>query len=166
MKTNPLYSTVQNNESSPSEPHLKSPLIQEYGIDIQSKSDLKAVYGNDKPANGPKKRQSPIAWKPEEDEKLSKLVEIIGHKWIQLIKYFPDKTELQIKNRWYSNIRRNQRKMKNRNKEPKPIRSRKSRSLTSYEHVKPIDPDQFWERHLNREEFIKECMEVFYEISI
>ena len=54
----------------------------------------------------PHHHEKPSIWSPEEDKELNKLVQQYGHKWIQIAKYFPTRTEIQIKNRCYSNQRK------------------------------------------------------------
>ncbi|KAH0795859.1 Myb-like DNA-binding domain containing protein [Histomonas meleagridis] len=45
-------------------------------------------------------------WTLEEDELLMKLVREMGRKWVQIGKFFPHRSVNDIKNRWYSNLKK------------------------------------------------------------
>ena len=53
-----------------------------------------------------KKKKSIIVWDEEEDIKIFKLFKVHGSAWSLISKEFPGKDENQIKNRFYSTLRR------------------------------------------------------------
>ncbi|KAH0786444.1 Myb-like DNA-binding domain containing protein [Histomonas meleagridis] len=49
-------------------------------------------------------------WVQEEDELLMKRVGEMGKKWVQIGKFFPHRSANNIKNRWYSNLKKKNKK--------------------------------------------------------
>lgn len=47
-----------------------------------------------------------VQWTPDEDELVHELVRELGTKWSEIVKHLPGRTDNGIKNRFYSNIRR------------------------------------------------------------
>ena len=47
-----------------------------------------------------------VQWTPDEDELVKELVRELGTKWSEIVKHLPGRTDNGIKNRFYSNIRR------------------------------------------------------------
>ena len=159
---------LTNNIIHPSELSVNIPPLETFQIGIHevNKSDSTTRNQPQEQLQKPK-RQKAIVWKPEEDERLFKLVNMYGHKWIQFQKYFPGLTDLQIKNRWYSNIRRAQRRLLS-----TPSKKRKNLTPTQQQmenyflFIQNIDSDHFWDNHLNEECFLKECMDIYNDISV
>ena len=111
------------------------------------------------------KRSQMIQWKPEDDEKLLHLVELLGHKWIEIVKYFPGLTQLQIKNHWYSNIRKMKRKMVALSEKKEMLAIKQSQKKQKITIFKDSSNEAFWDEHLNEETFLKECYNIYLEMS-
>ena len=109
-------------------------------------------------------RKNVISWTYEDDRQLSRLVSEYGHKWMFFSKYFPGKTVLQVKNRWYSNLRKEQRKQKSL---VQPTKTRKYYlSTKNTNNTFPQKIDNFWDVHLQDESILKDCFDIYLEMSI
>ena len=45
-------------------------------------------------------------WTKEEDELLVRLVEMFNNKWVQIAKFFHGRSDSNVKNRWYTHVRK------------------------------------------------------------
>ena len=45
-------------------------------------------------------------WKPEEDELLLSLIKKLGPKWVEISKHIPERSENDVKNRWYKHLKK------------------------------------------------------------
>ena len=106
-------------------------------------------------------RKKATSWTYEEEIYLNQLVNKYGHKWVSFTNYFPDKTVLQIKNRWYSNLRKDERRQNaNEHKKRNKFHSPNDQPATF-----PKKTDNFWDEHLPEESFLQECMNIFYDMD-
>lgn len=100
--------------------------------------------------------EKPIVWTTEEDDELSKLVQLHGHKWIQISKYFPNRTEIQIKNRWYSNQRREERRKKCQIKTFALFVSPSQIQQPNKTDIQNLPPQNFWDKIFDESSFLQE----------